>query len=327
MIRNHRRWKTWVESRNDTSSDKVPTQPSAVDESDEFRIDLELFKDSVKSLMLPSEELVVAHGVHSLSDHPQLSTAIFKSIRERSVQIPGEENKHTVETRPYLDSAILLDLLSHSTDSIVHPLLSTTVDLDPLLLQSKQTNHRILPVFVFSLLGLPTNLLVDERQMYIATQKCVIVLQTADNAIPLPYFSQGELLQHNGRCVMKSLLSGVGESLGLTPSYQQWDKHNQALSEDWLWGVGAFPFGPFSNSLSYSEHYRTLLLRHSIISRVTAVIESVKQVVGNVEEFGKAFVEQYDLELTDTGKQSFKILSFDAKQKHGEVSQTQHLKL
>lgn len=56
--------------------------------------------------------------------------------------------------------------------------------------------HRILPVYIFSLLGLSPNILFDRSQLHVSSPDHVLVLQTASSSIEVPFFDDDGCHRH-----------------------------------------------------------------------------------------------------------------------------------
>lgn len=77
----------------------------------DLKIDLAIIKSSLKSMLLPEQELMLVHGAHHLHDHHQISTAVFKALKQDAMHTANANGSETrIEqisigcSRPQLDS-------------------------------------------------------------------------------------------------------------------------------------------------------------------------------------------------------------------------------
>jgi len=280
VFRNHRRFHPLKHASSNTN-------PLPSDHDAPFRIDLDGVRQAIKSMLFPSQELLFVHGAHHLHDHHHISMAVFKALRQDAVQTVGSEGVYSAQTRPYLDSGVLIDELMNASDEIIAAIMQAQMDSDSALNAAdaelaasfaaagvggssspntppsissttaaapgrRAAGHRVLPVFVLSLLGMPQGLLLDRKYMHVATPRCVLVLQTPHAATPVPFFSDGLGLVLDGRQISREIIAGVAESIGgINPPYIRVGTGQRHVEVNYLWAHGAIPWGPFSapNSL------------------------------------------------------------------------------
>ncbi len=151
--------------------------------------------------------------------------------------------------------------------------------------------HRILPVYVFSLLGMEKSLLFDHRHVHTASSSAVLVLQTGSQAIPLPYFSQTGIVHVNARSPTRHIVAGLATAIGgLMNPYERYSKDSASVLHDYLWANGHHPFGPWSNTPAVSTLFVDAALRNSIISRVEHSLSKVRKAVKLVDGFTNEYV-------------------------------------
>lgn len=163
--------------------------------SGEFHINVPLIEQQLQKLALPHQKVEVVSQTQELADHVAVSRSIARAIRDDTVHEPSKkaDGRYVMRMRPYMDSAIIRHEFNHSLhilDSIgptllkghpdlwsfFHPAVPPTldgarslddVDSDPLTSHDRlQLSHgtRVLPVYIFSLLGLQRDLLIDQAR-------------------------------------------------------------------------------------------------------------------------------------------------------------------
>lgn len=207
----------------------------------------------------------------------------------------------SVQSRPYLDSAILIEELERASDAVIAGLLLSEDGVAPSAplpgVSSRPAGHLMLPVFVLSLLGMPPGLLLDKKHLHVATSRCVLVLQTASVPIALPYFSDGALVYLNPRRPTRHIVAGLSTALGgLLPPYERFDVVRKRVASNFLWSHGAVPWGPFSNSSSLSLIFADQMVRNSVSSRVSSSMRAVQRAMTMMSEFQREFVENDEME-------------------------------
>jgi len=161
-------------------------------EIEDFQIDMKIIEAQLQRMLLPKQKIVLTKGVHFLHDHPRISLALQKSILQ--IFAPNEE------FRPYIDSEMLIHELGHSDDLLAAALFGLSHDSDEFIIPSKTVSQvekefekmealgteadpsivedlkqkiiisrkqgtRILPIYVFSLLGKHKELLFDGEEL------------------------------------------------------------------------------------------------------------------------------------------------------------------
>ena len=149
---------------------------------------------------------------------------------------------------------------------------------------------RVLPVYVFSLSGASDedtgHLTTEDHDMVAPYQDAVVVLQSNDDSIAVPYVSEDEQVSISGRRTTRHVLAGVASALGALgdPARRFSEPHGRCVN-DLLWSTGHHPFGPFSNCSSLSQVSRDTAVRNVILSRVDAATRLVQDALGDVRAF------------------------------------------
>ncbi|GAB2294230.1 hypothetical protein Dimus_028447 [Dionaea muscipula] len=94
-----------------------------MDKNHNYSIDVEAFRDQVKKLVYPDQEVVIVGGTHPLHRHEKLAIAVFKAMRGHSVQETKKDGRFHVHTKTYLDGAILKEEMERSADVLAAGIL------------------------------------------------------------------------------------------------------------------------------------------------------------------------------------------------------------
>eukprot|EP00823_Brevimastigomonas_motovehiculus_P008693 TRINITY_DN804_c0_g1_i1.p1 TRINITY_DN804_c0_g1~~TRINITY_DN804_c0_g1_i1.p1 ORF type:complete len:861 (-),score=204.32 TRINITY_DN804_c0_g1_i1:153-2735(-) len=279
----------------------------------DVRIDVALLRSELKKLLLPQQEISIVTAVHSLSEHHHLFSAFFKSFRYDTVHTVGPDGLYRAKMVPYLDSQSLFVALKSSVDALTASLIQSSTPTTYSLLHqnsladfsslfagtASSQGHRVLPVYVFSVAGLDEHLLLDQKSLYAASSNSILVLQTPQSKIEVPYFSDQGFIYLNGRAsATKSILAGVAQSLGgLSLPYERFSPVHKSIVTNYLWAVGRHPFGPFSSSVHLSQIFVDTIVRNVIISRITVALRLIRDAVLQVEQFTNQYVRDENGEV------------------------------
>lgn len=280
------------------------------DGREDFAIDIKLLRQEVEKMLLPHQELILVTNVHNLYEHRSISTAVFKALKGDTIHTTGEDGEYQAKTIFYLDSKIFQDEIKHATDLLTTGLLQENEKMggthnSDLLFEEENENedswfktaedfddiprssgHQILPVFVFSLLGFADDLLFDGKMLHLSTSSSVMVLQTGDESIELPFFSEDDLITVNSRMITKQITAGIAKALGgLVSPHSTYSLSKQRMTSNYLWSMGHHPFGPFSSSIGVSQIFLDNILRNSILSRVNYALKMVREAVNALDQF------------------------------------------
>jgi hypothetical protein len=174
VFRNHRRFDPFA---------PVSKSADPADSVRDFFIDVTTIRQELKKLLLPHQELLVVTGTHEIHEHHHIATALFKSIRSDTIHSVGSDGVYRAKVIPHVDSAVLEEEMKHAVDALTTGLLHSSglsAHVPPAAAQPGPSNmapaapgtsshgHRILPVYVFSLLGMEKSLLFDHRHVHTA---------------------------------------------------------------------------------------------------------------------------------------------------------------
>jgi hypothetical protein len=178
--------------------------------------------------------------------------------------------------------------------------------------RAKAHSHgtRVVPTYLFSLRDVPPGLLLDGEALHAGGRDAVLLLQTGDadadaSSSPAhggsPFYAAGARASVSGGAPLRAALAGLAGALGgVAPPYLRHATASSSgdgdggdsLDEEWLWGMGAHPFGPFSN---YSGGPLSQLLvdaahRNAILTRTHAALGHVRRALRSVDAFGERFL-------------------------------------
>lgn len=270
-----------------------------------FGIDLANVRAEVRKMILPEQELLMPTALHSLSDHPHVATAVFKALKGDTVHAVDESGRYSSKSVPYLDSRTLLDEMLHSADE-----LATTLLHSHSLTSHASSGHRILPVYVFSLLGLPRDLLLDRYYTHTRTPSGVLVLQTGANGVELPYFSEDGSVRANTRAPTRVIVAGIASVLGgLAHPYDTYSPSQpQATQQDYRWAVGHHPFGPFATAPHLSQTLLDAILRNAVVARLAAALAQVRRAHGLLHAFERDYSVAPGMTVAGSGSGTGSVL-------------------
>ena len=179
---------------------------------------------------------------------------------------------------------------------------------------------RVVPLYLFSLWDAPPGMLLDGDALHAGDRNGVVALHSPDKRAPAPFFtaappaSTGDATHIRlaaatmaaawpHRASAAALAVALG---GLAAPYQRFCPKSGRRTEDWLWGMGAHPFGPFhmapdgggvlgqAGSPDVSEvPFSTLLVdmahRNAILTRVEAALGHCTAIRAAVATYQRSF--------------------------------------
>jgi len=239
----------------------------------------------------------------------------------------GDGLHYVMRMRPYLDSAVLRSEFNHSLhflDSLapdfiqhnpklwhfIHPAIpegSSDIELEGYIASqggdmrregvggTLKDSHHVFPVYVFSLLGLQREILIDQKDITSVGSEGIIVLQTGSHEVEVPYFDQGRPVTMNARRTTPHIIGGIAMSLaGIVPPNMRANPGGAmgggAPVESHLWSVGAHPWGVFTHSLTISALSLDMGLRNLILRRLDAAQREVWKHVRLLDQFAQEYL-------------------------------------
>ncbi|KNA15313.1 hypothetical protein SOVF_098720 [Spinacia oleracea] len=88
-----------------------------------YSIDVEAIKAEVKKMIHQDQEVVIVVGTYPLHQHEKLAVAVSKSMRGHSVHETKNDGRFHVQTKTYVDGAILKEEMDRSADVLAGGIL------------------------------------------------------------------------------------------------------------------------------------------------------------------------------------------------------------
>jgi len=173
---------------------------------------------------------------------------------------------------------------------------------------ARSSGTRVVPVFVMSLAaGAQEGMLLDDDELVAASRDAVLVLQSlgppaarkngtrggagAQRGHLTRFAAGGELVRVRGDQVLRHAVAGVGVALsGLASPTERHSQLHGRRTEEWVWGAGHHPFGPFSNCSGFSELQLDVAQRNSVLTRVDTGLRTVRGALAEVEAFTSEYL-------------------------------------
>eukprot|EP00658_Telonema_sp_P-2_P018636 TRINITY_DN17305_c0_g1_i2.p1 TRINITY_DN17305_c0_g1~~TRINITY_DN17305_c0_g1_i2.p1 ORF type:complete len:635 (-),score=143.55 TRINITY_DN17305_c0_g1_i2:22-1926(-) len=286
--------------------------------SGDFQIDVAQIEKQVNKMLLPNQKAHVMAETLNVGDHVHVSMALARAVRDNTVLqvVPGhskfygsKESHYEMRYRRYLDSDIIryeFNRSSHMLDSVgpemsmlrkrkelwnfFHPMVPPVLDRNELHGHSRLTlsqGVRVLPVYVFSLLQLQHQLLIDQNSLVSSSQESIFVLQPEPNTVQMPNFIDKTRLSppkqdSTTQQIVAGLMSGLG---GLVPPTARWSPLHGREVHDWALAVGCQPWAPFSATPELSELASSMVLRNFILTNLNSAQHTVWKVLSRLDHF------------------------------------------
>ncbi|KAK9933989.1 hypothetical protein M0R45_021157 [Rubus argutus] len=94
-----------------------------IEKGHNYSINIEAIEAEVKKMVHDGQEVVIVGGSHSLHRHEKLAIAVSKAMRGHSLQETRNDGRFHVQTKTYLDAAILKEEMERSADVLAAGLL------------------------------------------------------------------------------------------------------------------------------------------------------------------------------------------------------------
>ncbi|XP_057486061.1 uncharacterized protein LOC130772327 isoform X1 [Actinidia eriantha] len=225
-------------------------------------LDLEVLKDGLSSLVLPSQKSMFSQHMLSRSEDPALAMAFSVSLRAAAVPVLLVNGTYRKTVRSYLDSSILQHQLQRLND---HSSLKGTHG------HSRSTLE--VPIFWF-IHNDP--LLVDKHYQAKALSDMIIIVQSESSSWESHLQCNGHSLLWDLRRPIKAALAAVAEHLsGLVPLHLVYSHGHETAIEDWIWSMGCNPLSATSRGWHISQFQSDIMARSYIL---TALEESIQLV-------------------------------------------------
>lgn len=260
VFQNHNLWSPWVEG----TSGLYKEAPINEDEIE---------REVSKMFLWPEQSHQIITASHGLHEHKQISIALYNSLRTRT-KVDKVKNKITsVHREYYFDSDTLRFELSRAADI-----------LGSLNLFDSQKETRVLPVYVFSIAGIEKSLFLEDYQLVTATQDSVIVLQTNETQLEVPFTDiKGQSIKVNAMTgAERNIIAGISMALGgIVSPLESLSRRENNLT----FSAGFHPYGYFSDSNIVSTVFTDSIIRNQIISRTDNLIFRTQELVKTLKSF------------------------------------------
>jgi len=144
---------------------------------------------------------------------------------------------------------------------------------------------------LISLVGFESQLLLDHNQLVAVNQEGVIVLQTNESMVAVPYFNGDREVYLYPRNPTRNIIAGLSKVLGgLVEPWNRFSSLHNRVEVDYSWALGHHPYGPFSNISSVSQIFLDTIIRNAVISGINSAIVVVKEAVGQIDHFAKDYL-------------------------------------
>ena len=265
-------------------------------------IDVEKLEHELRALALPGQKIVVVPTLQSMADHPAIAMALASATAAGGADTTGA---HVTRRRPRVHGARLLEELRSARDVLTQGLRQA----DTATSEGSQGNaHKaaaflseagdvgsafsggthVLPVYLFSCTGLPRGTAMDGESLVASAPDGVAVLQTAEEALPLAFVSQGRTVTVDARRAMGPIVAGVARALaGAADPHERWSSAHEERKEAWMWAAGAHPFGAFAPAAfhSVSKALVGAAQRGAALARADTAAAKVATALAHIEGF------------------------------------------
>jgi hypothetical protein len=290
-------------------------QNSKYSSLDDFNINADVIKKEMKKMLLGGQELVMTSGIHNLHDHPLISVALRKALKEVTASnLCFQRNCSNVQR--FLSSSDLLKQLQHTHDLLAEGLLtehrdfllpqyleditgglgSLLHDSVPIDVRNKLEMRwrrltlqgaRIVPVYIFDMSVLGGDVLFDQESSVSWNSSAVLVLNSKDrmSSTNLPYFSTCGIVSDSNKAT-QHIVAGLAGALGsIVPPHIRFSHIHNKKEADYLWAVGFHPFSLFSGTHELSWHFSQVALRNSVLSQMQSVFAILNETDNEIQEF------------------------------------------
>ena len=307
VLRNHRRFHPFR-----PGGEPSTVAPGAAGPVNDVAIAVDSVRAEVSRLLGPDVSVLIVPLLHELHDHHHLSASLFASMREDTVHRRMEGGWFEAISIPYLSSTALLHAIAGMQDELLASLP---------FIPAAGSHHRVFPVYIFSLLGLSPSLLLDRQHLYAASRQAALVLQTGNDQVEVPFFSDDGIVTVNARSVTRHVLAAIAVgTAGIVPAFIHVDKplpasspassssssstvmrtftesfSSSRSSHSYVFSVGCGPFGPFSSSSSFSAIHVDQAQRNVVLIRLTSAMRAIQQTVQALQNFYDDYSDDADI--------------------------------
>jgi hypothetical protein len=290
----------------------------------EHSLDLTRLEAQLERLLLPGQTLRLLPSTHELHAHPTLAVALSRAslFDAPTARDSGRGGRASASaSRTYLDAA-----------AMTHPLSSSLLRLEPLADALADANagaavggvrpYRVLPVYVLSLLGMHSELLLDHGSVVHASSEAVLVLQTNSSHLAVPYYTattaatatatdappphampasplsiRAQMHTVSLRNPTAAALAGLASALGALIAPFESVRAGGAPARDFSWAAGRHPFGPFARTAGLPQVMVDSARRHVVFCRVATGLRLVRGATRALESLSARYLHAAGTEL------------------------------
>uniref|UniRef100_A0A803N2B2 DUF7906 domain-containing protein n=1 Tax=Chenopodium quinoa TaxID=63459 RepID=A0A803N2B2_CHEQI len=262
-----------------------------------YSIDVEAIKEEVKKMVHQDQEVVIVGGTYPLHQHEKLAVAVSKAMRGHSVHETKTDGRFHVQTKTYVDGAILKEEMERSADVLAGGILDVA---DPSL-----SNKFFLRQSFMDESADSSDSILKHKPLWatysskFSAQKRKKTIKKEGNlyrtygtrVIPI-YVSEMErrhaLPSQAQRHILAGLASAVG---GLSAPFERASHVHERPVLNWLWAVGCHPFGPFSNTSRISQMLHDVAQRNTIYAHVDSALRRIRDTSQAVQAFAGDYLK------------------------------------
>eukprot|EP01113_Clastostelium_recurvatum_P004928 TRINITY_DN1218_c1_g1_i1.p1 TRINITY_DN1218_c1_g1~~TRINITY_DN1218_c1_g1_i1.p1 ORF type:complete len:385 (+),score=84.20 TRINITY_DN1218_c1_g1_i1:2-1156(+) len=150
---------------------------------------------------------------------------------------------------------------------------------------------RTVPVYIFSILGGGSDLLIDKHHLMASTADAVVVIQSNQTELAVPYFMGKNTISLDGSRVSRHIIAGLATSIGgIVPPMLRYSPVHDSVMYDYTWAMGAHPWGHFTGSDYISQIFLDAGIRNSVLSHVHNAARMMRQAIDQVDDFSREYV-------------------------------------
>ncbi|KMZ70457.1 hypothetical protein ZOSMA_19G00390 [Zostera marina] len=229
-------------------------------------LDLAAVKESLSTLIVPTQKVMFSQTLLSLSEDTSLAMAFSVARRAASVPLLLVNGTYRSTIRTYLDSSILQHQLRRLND---HGSLKG--------MHSKSRSTLEVPIFWFIH---SDPLFIDKYYQAKALDDMVIVAQSNLPSWESHLQCNGQSLLWDLRNPVKSAMASTAEHLsGLLPLHLVYSHAHEFAIEDWTWSVGCNLFSITSQGWHVSQFQLDTISRSYIITSLEESIQTINAAI------------------------------------------------
>lgn len=269
-------------------------------------------REAIAEVVPRHQEVTLLPSTHDVHDHPQISVALTRSMRADTAFEQRAGGGAFSSAQPYVDARTLTHELRHSVDWLAAGLIERS-ETPPRLaiehLHERWSNAssrgrrgapaagepivRVMPLFVFSLVGMHPSLLLDRTSLVHTSDHAVLVLQTNESALDIPFYANSaDGLAIPTYAPTSHAIAGLASALGaVVAPFESFGAAGGAPERDFHWAVGHHPFGPFSHAPILPQLMIDAAQRHQVLARIGAAADMLRDTAAALADVASRFLQ------------------------------------